>query len=134
MASDWLHMVIPLKPVAKQRARVSRYGSYTPTKTKNFETALARCVKTLWGKAPLEGPLQVVVRFVFQPPKRKTRQYPCVGDTDNYLKSVCDGLNGVLWSDDVQIVDLRGVKLYAMDGSPERIELEIREIQSDNSA
>ena len=34
-------------------------------------------------------------------------------DTDNVLKAVLDGCNGVLWRDDVLVVDVRIRKRYA---------------------
>jgi len=34
-------------------------------------------------------------------------------DADNVVKAVFDGLNGVLWRDDVLVVDLRVRKRYA---------------------
>ena len=33
-------------------------------------------------------------------------------DGDNVLKAVCDGINGVVWADDVQAVDQRVTKVY----------------------
>jgi Holliday junction resolvase RusA-like endonuclease len=34
-------------------------------------------------------------------------------DADNVVKAIFDGLNGVLWRDDVQVVDLRVRKRYS---------------------
>ena len=33
-------------------------------------------------------------------------------DSDNVIKAVCDGMNGVVWKDDVQAVDVRVTKRY----------------------
>lgn len=32
------------------------------------------------------------------------------GDIDNYVKTVMDGLNGVAWEDDVQVVQIEASK------------------------
>ena len=34
------------------------------------------------------------------------------GDIDNYVKSVFDAFNGVVWEDDAQVVELRARKEY----------------------
>ncbi len=126
---DLIKLTVHLEPVAKQRARVGRFGGYTPKKTARFEKELAlRVGYSLSGLKPLAGPLRLSVRFIFVPPKKQTRPYPCKSDIDNLQKSFCDALNGVLWVDDVQIIDSKAVKLYAMDGSPSRIEFEVEEV------
>lgn len=35
-------------------------------------------------------------------------------DADNVIKAVCDAINGVVWVDDVQVVDLTLKKRYSM--------------------
>ena len=46
-------------------------------------------------------------------------------DTDNYIKSTLDGLNGLLWEDDNQIVDLIAHKYYS--DNP-RVEVEVNKV------
>lgn len=122
-------LTVHIQPVAKQRARVGRFGGHTPLKTARYEKELAlRVGYSLPGFKPMAGPLRLSVRFIFVPPKKRTRSYPCKSDIDNLQKAFCDALNGVLWIDDVQIIDSNAVKLYAMDGSPSRIEFEVEEL------
>jgi Holliday junction resolvase RusA-like endonuclease len=45
-------------------------------------------------------------------------------DIDNYAKAILDALNGVMWADDGQIVQLTASKSY---GEP-RVEIEIQEV------
>ena len=35
-------------------------------------------------------------------------------DADNLAKAICDAINGVVWKDDVQVVDLTLKKRYSM--------------------
>lgn len=46
-------------------------------------------------------------------------------DTDNYIKSTLDGLNGLLWEDDNQIVDLMAHKYYS---DKPRVEIEVKKV------
>ena len=58
----------------------------------------------------------MVARFVFYFPHRPTNR-----DVQNYFKSVCDALIGILWSDDSLIVEIQGRKEH--DKERPRIEL-----------
>jgi Holliday junction resolvase RusA-like endonuclease len=105
------------RPRVKGRPRFRRAGeaivTYTPPETLNAELDL----REQWTDEPLEGPLSVHVVLsdeyvtvdvqTTEPHASKKLR----GDIDNYAKLVLDGLNGVAWLDDKQIVDLRVVKL-----------------------
>lgn len=47
------------------------------------------------------------------------------GDVDNYIKSVLDGCNGVLWKDDRLVVDAHCRKYKVDNVNLERIEVEV---------
>lgn len=47
------------------------------------------------------------------------------GDWDNYAKSICDGLNGIAYEDDRQIIDGRVRKIIGVTKVEERAEVEI---------
>lgn len=49
-----------------------------------------------------------------------------IGDCDNYAKSILDGLNGVAWDDDRQVVALHVRKFL---GVPQRAEVEIKLVE-----
>jgi crossover junction endodeoxyribonuclease RusA len=53
---------------------------------------------------------------------------PREGDWDNYAKAICDGLNGIGYVDDRQIVDGRCRKVFGVKPNEERVEVEIREV------
>ena len=51
-------------------------------------------------------------------------------DTDNYIKSTLDGLNGLLWKDDNQIVKIVAEKYYS---DHPRVEIEVEEVNEDGN-
>lgn len=122
---------IPMAPVAKARARVTSRGSYTPKKTKDAEREIAyqiaQRIRGLKG-FPLQGILELQLTFNLLKPKScpKSRKYPTVRpDLDNYVKLVKDACNGILWTDDAQIVTIFAHKKY---NDVEGIYLEVKEI------
>jgi Holliday junction resolvase RusA-like endonuclease len=130
MQSQKFH--IPVKPVAKARARVTRSGfTYTPLKTKRCELDI-RYYLMEQGASQWTGPLRLGVVFNFLRPKSLTkkkaleRPHPTVKpDIDNLLKTIMDAGNEVLWKDDSQVVELHARKAY---GDTECIELVVTAI------
>lgn len=111
-------IVVPIKPVPKARARTVQKGgrtwSFTPKKTLDFEKELQTYVKSVYRGQPLNHPLMVWVSYYIKKPKTCKRDYPTTRpDGDNYMKSVQDSLNGILWTDDSIIIDGRYSKLYS---------------------
>lgn len=107
------HRRLVWTPRAKQRPRTAfkngRARTFTPRETLAAEAALA----AQWVGQPEEGPVEVylilsdtdvdvtVVRCA-EGASPKLRR----GDVDNYVKLICDALNGVAWKDDRQIVTI----------------------------
>lgn len=110
---------------------------YTPAETRKYEMALAWAAKAaMRGKPPLEGPLKISVEAYFGVPvswSQKKRDSALTGvirptgspDIDNILK-VIDGLNGIAWRDDSQIIEAHVSKLYA---EQPRLKVEITEAE-----
>lgn len=76
-----------------------------------------------------DAALAITLEFYFEKPPSvsKKRIHPTVlPDLDKICRSLFDGLTGILFKDDAQIVDLRARKHY---GTPERCEIELREIR-----
>lgn len=130
---------VDINPVPKGRPRFSKVGgfmrSYTPKKTSDYETEVRTQAQAVMTREPLETPLAVYLYFRLPIPRShsKKRQEACLNgserpikkpDIDNLAKSVLDGLNGVVWHDDSQIVSLHLTKVYARNPG---IDLLIRE-------
>lgn len=136
-----LSITIPGVPVPKGRPRLSTINgharAFTPTKTRRYEDLIRlEGGRAMEGRELLAGPLVVEVRAFVPIPKslsKAKRQAAIEGalrpttrpDVDNYGKSV-DGLNGIAWTDDSQIVTLRVAKFYS---ERPRLELDAEELQ-----
>ncbi len=123
--------IIPGQPQGKGRPRVGRIAGearmFTPAKTKAYEAEIERAAKAaLAGRPLLAGPVALSLVLGCQVPaswSQKKQRAALAGeylpatkpDADNVLKAVCDGCNGALWTDDVQVVEVRMSKRYAAE-------------------
>ena len=112
--------------------------AYTPGKTRRYEDLIRlEGGRAMEGRALLVGPLAVEVRaFVAIPQyiaKSKAKMAAAISgalrpttkpDLDNYSKTI-DGLNGIAWTDDAQIVWLLATKHYS---DKPRLELSAKEL------
>lgn len=123
-----MNYLIKMEPVAKARPRVTKQGhTFTPKKTKAAEIEIKKQIKAQSPEA-LNGALKVEINFYFKRPKTVKRKYHTVKpDCDNLTKLVCDALNGILWKDDAQIVNLKASKNYSESNG--FIELKVEEIR-----
>lgn len=125
-------LYFPFAPVPKGRPRFSRNGhAYTPDKTRRYEADLKLwALKQMHELKPLEGPISVRAVFIIAKPKSaKRREHPVVKpDLDNYLKTL-DALNGIVWKDDSQIVEISGQKIYAFDDAGPRTAIVVKELK-----
>lgn len=110
-------LAIDMEPQSKLRARMGRFGAYTPRKTVVAEHMFRTAVLAAKPKPFAKGvPLCVQLIFYRTKPKSQKAEYPVVKpDLDNLVKLI-DALNGVLWHDDAQIVSLVATKRYAKKG------------------
>ena len=117
-----VYFVVPGEVVAKGRPRFSTVGgyakAYTPKKTSDYEKKVKECYLKEVQYQPMrwcnKEPLEIVLNVYVEIPKSASKKaktemllhgYPTKkSDCDNYLKSVCDALNGVAYTDDSQIV------------------------------
>jgi Holliday junction resolvase RusA-like endonuclease len=135
-------VIIEVEPVGKGRPKASRQGGfirmYTPEKTRSYEQLVAdEARKAMAGREPITGPCLLELVLVFKVPaswSKKKRAaalageiYPCVKpDSSNCLKAIEDAFNGIVWVDDVQVVELSARKRY---GAHPRVEAHITPLQ-----
>jgi Holliday junction resolvase RusA-like endonuclease len=116
-------------PVGKQRARYAKRGNfvtaYTPEKTRSYEALIKDAARQAMGSSsPLDTPVSLYLYIRVQIPASATKkrlQAIASGDekptkkpdASNILKSVEDGMNGVVYKDDSQIVNIHVTKVYS---------------------
>lgn len=135
-----LHFHVPGQPVGKGRPRIGKVGNharmFTPEKTVNYEGLVALAAQqAMAGAALLEGACEVKLRIDCQIPtswSQKKQRAAAAGairpttkpDADNVIKAIFDAMNGVVWKDDVQAVELAVSKRYSeVPGVAVRVEL-----------
>jgi len=116
-------------PVGKQRARYAKRGNfvqtYTPDKTRNYESLIKEAaIQAMGSNEILETPVNLYLYIRAPIPKSlpKKRLEACLNglekpikkpDASNVLKSVEDAMNGVVYKDDSQIVNIHVTKVYS---------------------
>lgn len=125
----FLGFSIDMEPVGKGRPRYTRAGhAYTPKKTRAAELTIATAARAFMkDRKPFPGPVSVRLTAVFPVPKswsKRKREDAGAGliaptvkpDADNLAKLVLDALNGIVFQDDKQVVDISLTKRY--DAAP----------------
>jgi Holliday junction resolvase RusA-like endonuclease len=116
------------EPVAKARPKfVIAKGfpiAYTPEKTRIAEKTIRDTAVMFYRCVPTTKPVEVNLVFHKSVPKswsKKKQQEALDGlilpqmkpDIDNYIKTVFDALNGVVWVDDSQVCSVNAKKKYS---------------------
>ena len=133
--------IVPGEPIAKARARVffnkraGRVMSMTPTKTASYENYI-KLIAADHFQGPILGPVVMNISVFRAIPKSMSKKLLAEAeagnvrpatrpDTDNYLKTCLDALNGVAFRDDSQVVSVHVHKFYS---SIPRTEIEVEEL------
>jgi Holliday junction resolvase RusA-like endonuclease len=117
------------EPIGKGRPRFAKRGNfvstYTPQKTKTYEDEIRLMAKAAMGASePLETPVTVAIYIrvgiptSFSKQKRKDAlaniERPTKKpDADNILKCFLDAMNGIVYIDDKQVVNIHLTKVYS---------------------
>ena len=89
---------VPGRPRGKERPRVGRNGKfYTPRTTREYEETVAWFAKAAYKGEPTKDPVRLDMTI---------RSSKSKADTSNILKSIEDGMNGIVYVDDKQIKEI----------------------------
>ena len=127
-----IHIVVPGNPVGKGRPRAYQTRGprrtikmHTPEKTRAYEDAVALAGKlAMQGREPLGGPVAMRLDIFMPIPaswSKVKRESAASGgvmpitkpDASNVLKAAEDALNGIVYIDDSQIIDVTVSKRYS---------------------
>ena len=124
-----IHFQVEGDPKGKGRPRFSRAGKftrvYTDKQTLDYETLIKSFAAEAMGSTdPLETPVSVYLYIRHGVPqsysKKRTEaclsglEQPCKKpDIDNIAKTYLDAMNGVIFKDDTQVIDLHVKKVYS---------------------
>jgi Holliday junction resolvase RusA-like endonuclease len=87
--------------------------------SKEYKRRVAAAARRQYHGQLLEGPLRVNFLFCLTRPKSVTREFPSVKpDLTNLRKAAEDGLTGLIWKDDAQVIEGESVKCYAGEDGP----------------
>ena len=135
-----IEFIIPGDPVPQGRPRAGRAGRrivmYDPKESREYKRYVSLIARQHAPKTLLKGPLSVEMKIYRKIPKSTTKKDRALisegikrpitkPDNTNYAKGIEDALNGIIYKDDSQIVDLQVQKYYSDDP---RVEVRIQEI------
>lgn len=121
---------IPIQPKGAPRPRVTKFGTYNAKDYTDYKNVIGLAAKAKI-KTPLETSVAIDIEFFFEIPKswgKKKKEaagwHTSKPDIDNLIKGVLDGLNGVAYADDMQVVNISARKQYTRSNSGIQIIIE----------
>lgn len=106
---------VDMRPIAKGRPRLGRRGRvFTPVRTLEAEAVIAEQYVASCGPY-YKTPISLDATFYLNKidvtiTPLEEHESKLRGDTDNYLKLLCDALNTVAYPDDKQVMIIKGEK------------------------
>lgn len=116
------------EPQGKGRPRFTKKHTYTPDKTRDYESIVGLNYQNAARGYKFTSPVRVTIFARFGVPKSKSKKVATdmlkghilptkKPDIDNIAKIILDGLNHIAWDDDKQIVELIVGKRYGENPS-----------------
>ena len=129
-------------PTGKGRPRFYRGRAVTPKKTRDYETLVRheaqQALEHMVQLPNFEAPCEVTIDAYYSIPKSYTKKQrrqiaesgawvvrPGKPDLDNVIKILGDGMNGIVYRDDVQVVSLRAKKHWCEGEELPRVDVKV---------
>ena len=129
-------------PTGKGRPRFYRGRAVTPKKTRNYEAMVKyeaqHAVDHMVQKPDFAASCEVTIHAYFAIPQSYTKKKraqieesgpwlvrPGKPDLDSVIKSILNGMNGIVFRDDVQVVSLRAKKHWCEGEELPRVDVKI---------
>ena len=116
-----LKILVPCEPVPLARVRFSGRHCYQPKRNREYRAVVQQAARSAMGsRPPMTGEVSATIKL-YRRYKPTARNY---GDVDNHAKSLFDGLNGIAFEDDRQVVRCLVVKFQDKENPHAEIMLE----------
>ena len=135
---NYIIFTVPGVPQGKGRPRVTRNGTFTPKKTRDYEKKVRDCYIAQGGQMfPDDTPLFASITAIFPIPSSLSKKRRALfngkrdckkPDADNVAKAILDALNGVAYRDDSAVSSLLVYKSYGDDA---RVTVSIKAVTSE---
>lgn len=135
---NYIIFTVPGVPQGKGRPRVTRNGTFTPKKTRDYEKKVRDCYIAQGGQMfPDDTPLFANITAIFPIPSSLSKKRRALfngkrhckkPDADNVAKAILDALNGVAYRDDSAVSSLLVGKSYGDDA---RVTVSIKAVTSE---
>lgn len=135
---NYIIFTVPGVPQGKGRPRVTRNGTFTPKKTRDYEKKVRDCYIAQGGQMfPDDTPLFASITAIFPIPSSLSKKRRALfngkrhckkPDADNVAKAILDSLNGVAYRDDSAVSSLLVYKSYGDDA---RVTVSIKAVTSE---
>jgi len=120
-----ISFTIPGRPIPA--ARMTRRGKWVKRQAQKylaFKEQVGWEARKHFKGEPWQGPVGIELRFYLKVNRSR-------GDGDNLFKAILDGMNGIAFEDDSQVVEGH---FYILDREPQRTEVRVWKLNGSNPA